>query len=117
MSGQPQQPPAIISRPKTAEDGSSGARVQMRTLCAFLPKEILDQSDEDIDQAFKNYGNNLRDLYDHIITMVNAEPSNVRTKHGISRVINIFDEYAGIAPDQRQFLAPGVLKCSNTLDT
>ena len=112
MSGHFKQPPPILSRPKTAEDGSSGARVQMRTLCAFLLRELLDQSDEDIDQTFENYGDNLRDLYDNIIMMINAEPSNVRAKHGISRVSDIFDEYAGIAPDQRAFYAPEGIKVS-----
>ena len=95
MFGQLKQLPPIISRPKTAEDGSKGARVQLRTLCAFLLKDLLDQSDEDIEQAFGNYGENLRDLYDNIIMMINAEPSNMRAKHGISRINNIFDEYAG----------------------
>ena len=78
MFGQLKQPPPIISRPKTAEDCSKGARVQLRTLCAFLLKDLLDQSDEDVEQAFENYGGNLRDLYDNIIMMINAEPSNAR---------------------------------------
>ena len=42
--------------------------------------------------------------------LVNAEPANVRAKHGVSRVNNIFDEYAGIAPDQRAFFAPEGIK-------
>ena len=107
MFGQLKQPPPIVSRPKTAEDGIKGARVQLRTLCTFVLKDLLDQSDEDVEQAFGNYGENLRDLYDNIIMMINAEPSDVRAKHGISRVNDIFGEYAG---RHRR-----VLKCSNTL--
>ena len=110
MSGQLKQHPPILSRPKTAEDGSQGARVQLRTLCAFLLNDLLDQSDEDIDQAFESYGENLRDLYDNIIMIINAEPSNARAKHGIPRIYNIFDEYAGIALDQREFQAPEGIK-------
>ena len=110
MFGQLKQPPSILSRPKTAESGSKGARVQLRTPCAFLLKDLLDQSDEGVEQAFENYGENLQDLYDNITMMINAEPSHVRSKHGISRINNIFDEYAGIALDQREFQAPEGIK-------
>ena len=60
--------------------------------------------------AFENYGDNLRDLYDNIIVSVNAEPDIVRAKHGVSRINNIFDEYAGIAPDKRAYDAPEGIK-------
>ena len=66
MSGQPRSPPPIVIRPKPAEDGSSGARVQMKMLCKFLLQELLDQKDEDIEATFVTYGDNLRDLYDVI---------------------------------------------------
>ena len=117
MCGQLKQPPPILSRPKTAEDGSKGACVQLRTLCAFLLKDLLDQSDDDIQQAFENYGENFRDLYDNIITMINAEPSNMRAKHGISRINNIFEEHAGINSTKENFKHRSVLKCSSILDS
>ena len=110
MFGQLKQPPPIASRPNPADDGSKGARVQLRTLCAYLLKELLNQSDSEIEEAFTNYGENLRDLYDNIIVMINAEPSTVRSKHGISRISNIFDEYSGIAPNEREFQAPEGIK-------
>ena len=82
----------------------------MKTLCAFLLRDLLNQSDEDINMAFVNYGDNLRDLYDGIIVQVNAEPDLMREKHGVSRLSNIFDEYAGIAPDKKEFIAPEGVK-------
>ena len=110
MFGQLKPPPPIASRPSPNDDGSKGARVQLRTLCAYLLKELLNQSDSEIEEAFANYGENLRDLYDNIIVMINAEPSIVRSKHGISKSSNIFDEYAGIAIDEREFQAPEGVK-------
>ena len=104
MSGQLRPPPPIVNRPKPADYGSSAARVQMRTLCAFLLRDLLNQSEEDINMAFENYGDNLRDL------SINEEPELMRTKHGVSRINNIFDEYAGIAPDKRTFAAPEGIK-------
>ena len=82
----------------------------MRTLCAFLLRDLLNQSEEDIAMAFESYGDNLRDLYDGIIVTINEEPEIMRTKHGVSRINNIFDEYAGIAPDKRTFAAPEGIK-------
>ena len=82
----------------------------MKILCAYMLRELLNQPEYDINIAFENYGDNLRDLYDNIIVSVNAEPDIVRAKHGVSRINNIFDEYAGIAPDQRSFFAPEGIK-------
>ena len=96
MSGQPLPPPPIVNRPKPAEDGSNAARVQMRTLCAFLLRELLNQSEDDIAMAFESYGDNLRDLYDGIIVTINDEPGIMKSKHDVSKINNIFDEYAGI---------------------
>ena len=106
MFGQLTQLPPIASRPNPTDDGSKGARVQLRTLCAYLLKDLLNQSEHEIEEAFANYGENLRDLYDNIIVMINAEPSTVRSRHGISRLNNIFDDYSGIALNQREFQAP-----------
>ena len=116
MFGQFKQPPPIASRPNPTDDGSKGARVQLRTLCAYLPKELLNQSDHEIEEAFTNYGENPRDLYDNIIAMINAEPSTVRSEHGISIINNIFDEYSGIALNEREFQAPEGIKVLRTLD-
>ena len=110
MSGQPRPPPPIVNRPKPAEDGINAARVQMKTLCAFLLRDLLNQSDEDIAMAFESYGDNLRDLHDGIIVTINDEPEIMRTKHGVLRINNIFDEYAGIAPDKRAYDAPEGIK-------
>ena len=73
-------------------------------------KDLLNKSEHDIEEAFTNYGENLRDLYDDIIVMINAEPSTVRSRHGISRLNNTFDEYFGIALNQREFQAPEGIK-------
>ena len=82
MFGLPKPPPPIASRPSPNDDGSKGARVQLRTLCSFLLKELLNQSDPEIEEVFENYGDNFRDLYDNIIVMLNAEPSTeVQTRH------------------------------------
>ena len=74
MSGPLRPPPPITNRQKVAEDGTNGAKVQMRVLCKFLLKELFDQSDEDIAATFENYGDNLRELYDGIIEAVNNDP-------------------------------------------
>ena len=103
-------PPKIASRPSPDADGSTGARVQLRVLCAYLLKELLNQTETEIEEAFVNYGENLRDLYDNIIVMINAEPTAVKSKHNISKMSNIFDEYAGIAIDEREFQAPEGIK-------
>ena len=63
--------------------------MQIRVLCAFLLREILNNADDEIDQVFKDYGSNYRDLYDNIIER--------KQKQGISRISDIFDEYAGIS--------------------
>ena len=52
MSGPHRPPPPIVKRPKPAEDGSSGAKVQMKMLCKWLMQELLDQNDEDIEATF-----------------------------------------------------------------
>ena len=76
MSGPLRPPPPIINRQKVAEDGTSGAKVQMKVLCKSRLKELLDQTDEDIEATFESYGDNLRDLYDVIIEAVNNEPAH-----------------------------------------
>ena len=113
MSGPHRPPPPIINRQKVAEDGTSGAKVQMKMLCKFLLKELLDQTDEDIEATFVTYGDNLRDLYDVIIEAINNEPGIMQHKHGVTRINNIFDDYAGIAPDQRAYKPPPILKYLN----
>ena len=45
--------------------------MQIRVLCDFLLRELLNNSDAEIDQAFKDYGSNYRDLYDNIIERIN----------------------------------------------
>ena len=110
MSGPHRPPPPIIHRQKVAEDGTSGAKVQMQMLCRFLLKDLLDQADEDIEATFRTYGDNVRDLYDVIIEAVNNEPATMQRKHSVSRINNIFDVYAGIAPEQRAYKAPADLK-------
>ena len=110
MFGQPKPPPPIPSRPSPNDDGSKGARVQLRTLCSFLLKELLNQSDTEIEEVFANCGDNLRDLYDNIIVRINNEPKTMRSKHGLSRISNIFDEYAGITISERGFQAPEGIK-------
>lgn len=64
--------------------------------------------------ALENYGDNLRDLYDVINVTINEEPEIMKSKHSVSRINNIFDEYAGIAPDRRKFAAPEGIKCLYT---
>ena len=96
MFGPPKPPPPIASRPSPNDDGNTGARVQLRTLCSFLLKELLNQSDTEFEEIFEKCGDNFRDLYDNIIVRINNDPTTVRSKHGISRISNIFDEFAGI---------------------
>ena len=60
--------------------------------------------------AFENYGDNLRDLYDGIIVSIKEEPELMKTKHNVSIINNIFDEYAVIAPDERAYDAPEGIK-------
>ena len=103
-------PPKIVSRPNLDADGSAGARVQLRVLRAYLLKELLNQAETEIEEAFVNYGDNLRDLYDNITAMINAEPTAVKSKHTISKMNNIFDAYAGIAIDERAFRATEGIK-------
>ena len=111
MFGPPKPPPPkIVSRPNLDADGSTGARVQLRVLCAYLLKELFNQTETEFEEAFENYGDNLRDLYDNIIAMINAEPSAVKPKHNISKMNNIFDEYAGIAIEERAFQATEGIK-------
>ena len=110
MSGTQRPPPPIVKRPKPAEDGSSGAKVQMKMLCKWLMQELLDQTDEDMETTFVAYGDNFRELHDTIIYSINSEPGIMQHKHGLSRINNIFDDYAGIAPEQRAFTAPADLK-------
>ena len=110
MSGPHRPPPPIINRQKVAEDGTSGAKVQMKMLCKFLLKDLLDQTDEHIEATFEVYGDNLRDLYDVIIEAINNEPGIMQRKHSVTRINNIFDDYAGIAPEQRAYKAPADLK-------
>ena len=71
MSGPNRPPPPILKRPKPAEDGSSGAKFQMQMLCRWLMKELLEQSDEDIDSTIASYGDNWRELYDSVIDAIN----------------------------------------------
>ena len=91
MSGPHRPPPPIIHRQKVAEDGTSGAKVQMKMLCKFLLKDLLDQTDEDIEATFESCGDNLRDLYDVIIEAINNEPGIMQRKHSVTRINNIFD--------------------------
>ena len=110
MSGPNRPPPPILKRPKPAEDGSSGAKFQMQMLCRWLMKDLLEQNDEDIDSTIEAYGDNWRELYDSVIDAVNDNPEIMTNKHNQSRINNIFDDYAGIAPEQRAFTAPADIK-------
>ena len=117
MFGPPKPPPPTINtRPNLDADGSTGARVQLRVLCAYLLRESFKHSETQIQEAFDKYGDNVRDLYDVIITMINAEPSTVKSTHNISKMNDIFDEFAGIAIEERSYKSQGVFKCSRTLD-
>ena len=86
MSGPHRPPPPIVKRPKPAEDGSSGAKVQIKMLCKWLLQELLDQTDEDMETTFVAYGDNFRELYDTIIDSINNEPGITQHKHGHSRI-------------------------------
>ena len=110
MFGPLKPPPPIPSKQRSSDDGTRGARIQIRVLCNFLLRELLNNSDEEIEQVFKDYGSNYRDLYDNIIERVNNDPKTMQAKHGISRVSNIFDEYAGISIADRGFQAPEGVK-------
>ena len=79
-------------------------------LCSFLLRELLNISNEEIEQVSKNYGDNYRDLYDNIIERVNNDPTTTQSKHGLSRISNIFDEYAGVSLADRGFQAPEGIK-------
>ena len=82
----------------------------MRMLCSFLLRELLNQSEEEITMTFEGYGDNLRELYDGIIEAINNNPETLKSKHDASRINNIFDDYAGIAPNQRAYDAPAGIK-------
>ena len=56
--------------------------------------------------TFEGYKDNLRELYDGIIEAINNNPETLKSKHDASRINNIFDDYAGIAPNQRAYDAP-----------
>ena len=49
---------------------------------------------------------NTRDLYDNIIERINRAPETMQQKQGISRISNIFNEYAGITIADRGFQPP-----------
>ena len=106
MSGPLKPPPPIPSKQKSSDQGSTGARIQIEALCDFLLREYLNNSAEEVDKVFKAYGSNTRDLYDIIIDQINHGPETMQSKQGISRINNIFDEYAGIAIGDRGFKAP-----------
>ena len=72
----------------------------------FLLREFLNNSDDEIDQVFKDYGSNYTDLYDNIIERINRAPETMQSKQGISKINNIFDGYAGITIEDRGFQAP-----------
>ena len=56
--------------------------MQIRVLCDFLLRELLNNSDDEIDQVFKDYGPNHRDLYDNIIERINRAPEiATETRH------------------------------------
>ena len=101
-----QIPPPIPSKQSSSDDGIKGARVQIKVLCDFLLRELLNNSDEEVDQVFKDYGSNYRDLYDYIIEQVNRAPETMQKKKGITRISNIFDGYAGISIEDRDSKRP-----------
>ena len=99
--------------------------MQIRALCDLLLREFLNNSDDEIDQVFKDFGSNYRDLYDNIIERINRAPETMQQKQGTSRISNIFDEYAGISIEDRGFQAPegirvfksiGLVKASGTCE-
>ena len=99
--------------------------MQIKVLCDFLLRELLNNSDEEVDQVFKDYGFNYRDLYDNIIERINRAPETTQKKQGITRISDIFDEYAGISIEDRGFQAPegirvfksmGLIKASGTCE-
>ena len=55
---------------------------------------------------FESYGQNTRDLYDNIIDQIKNGPETMQNKRAISRINNIFDEYAGVTIGERGFQAP-----------
>ena len=110
MSGPNRPPPPILKHPKPAEDGTTLAMFQMQMMCRWLMKELLEQSDEDIDSTIASYGDNWRELYDSVIDAINENPGIMKAKHKQSMINNIFDDYAGIAPEQRAFQAPAGIK-------
>ena len=60
--------------------------MQIRVLCDFLLRELLNNVDKEIGQVFKDYGSNYRDLYDNIIERINRAPETMQKKQGISRI-------------------------------
>ena len=99
--------------------------MQIKVLCDILLRELLNNSAEEINQVFKDYGPNYRDLYDNIIERINRAPETMQKKQGITRISNIFDGYAGISIGDRGFQAPegirvfksiGLVKASGTCE-
>ena len=52
--------------------------MQIKVLCDFLLRDLLNNSDEEVDQVFKDYGSNYRDLYDNIIERINRAPETAK---------------------------------------
>ena len=109
MSGPFQPPPPIPSKQNSSDQDSTGAQVQIEVLCEYLLREFLNNSAEEVEEVFEAYGENTRDLYDNI-DQINKSPETMKNKRSLTRINNIFDEYAGIAPMDREFQPPPGLK-------
>ena len=86
-------------------------------LCEFLLRDFPNNGDDSVSQAFAAYGGHTRDLYDNIIDQVNNSPETMKTKRGITKINNIFDEYAGIPLAEREFKPPPGTKVFKSIGT
>ena len=55
-AGKPKPPPVVPRAPPPKGDEDSGASVQLRILTAFMLKEFMKPSTDEIDEVMTNYG-------------------------------------------------------------
>ena len=109
MSGPFQPPPPIPSKQNSSDQDSTGAQVQIEVLCEYLLREFLNNSAEEVEEVFEAYGENTRDLYDNI-DQINKSLETMKNKRSLTRINNIFNEYAGTTLEEREFMPPPGVK-------
>ena len=111
MSGGQKPLPPLIIPDGTKNAPSKGAVHQLNILVEYIAKEFLDVTPKMYKDLLERFGvpaypERIREVYDCIIDSINRTSNAKRARWELDKMGNIFNDFAGITPENRSYQAP-----------